>query len=366
MTRTRLPPRTCGEDAACRYGSPQAGRPPAFPRARSPAPPSRRRRSESCRPAAASTAVRRSCHVPARSSAPGGRRAPAVSAVITLRRWPTLSGRPEKRRRSGARAAGSLRSRDRPSHPLPSSRHSSVCSCSSQWSFLSGRTTRPVFELAESRRWPLRHGTPRCTARRRPVLPGSVVRPRPPLLLLGPVAVGVPIELIRLTGPLLLFAALLVFYALLRRSVRPGLALAATWALGLYLPFFTVLTNLHSEPLAAFRRRRDVRDCPRARGRKRRLACRRQRARLPGSRSHASTTAGCTRSCSRRCSCGGRCRGQGPRRLAAMAALACACPVVAYTASETGRLFVWGNSGSLSLYWMLPRAGGPWRLAAGE
>ena len=41
-------------------------------------------------------------------------------------------------------------------------------------------------------------------------------------------------------------------------------------------------------------------------------------------------------------------------------------PWLAYTASETGRLLVWGNSGSLSLYWMSsPESGdlGDWQQA---
>ena len=56
------------------------------------------------------------------------------------------------------------------------------------------------------------------------------------------------------------------------------------------------------------------------------------------------------------------------RRLGAMVGLALAlcAPWLAYTASETGRFFQWGNSGGLSLYWMSsphPNDLGDWRQA---
>ena len=61
-------------------------------------------------------------------------------------------------------------------------------------------------------------------------------------------------------------------------------------------------------------------------------------------------------------------RSRTPRRLAAMLGLSLVLcvPWLAYTASETGRVLVWGNSGSLSLYWMSsPESGdlGDWQQA---
>ncbi len=73
-----------------------------------------------------------------------------------------------------------------------------------------------------------------------------------PLVLAAPVGMGLPLELVRLIGPLALFAAVLVFFQLMRRHVRLKPALAATWAFGLYLPFYTLLPALHSEALAVF------------------------------------------------------------------------------------------------------------------
>jgi len=176
-----------------------------------------------------------------------------------------------------------------------------------------------------------------------------------PLLLVGPVAAGIPLELVRLTGPLLLFAALLVFHALVRRTLAPRLALAATWALGLYLPFYTVLPNLHSEPLAialvvvamyAIARAHDE-----------------DRSRWILLGAGALGALALTRVAygwvltialliflAWRLVTGARVAG----RMAAMTALALALcvPWLAYTTSETGRLLQWGNSGALSLYWV--------------
>ncbi len=188
-----------------------------------------------------------------------------------------------------------------------------------------------------------------------PAYPDLWFGPGLPLLLAGPVAVGLPLWLVRLTAPLLLFLACLVFFRLTKRYMRPRAALAATWTLGLYLPFYTVLPNLHSEPLAVllvvvamYATARLLED-----GGRRWLAL------------GAATLAGVALT---RVAYGwvltillavsviwwALSRSRRARSLSAMVALAlvlCA-PWLAYTAAETGRVLQWGNSGSLSLYWM--------------
>jgi 4-amino-4-deoxy-L-arabinose transferase-like glycosyltransferase len=202
-----------------------------------------------------------------------------------------------------------------------------------------------------------------------PSYPDLWFGPGLPLALVLPVAAGLPLELVRLTGPLFLFAALVVFYGLLRRSLEPVPALVATWALGLYLPFLTVLSNLHSEPLAVlfvvmsmYATVRLLED-----GRTRWLVL------------GATALAGLALT---RVDYGWvntivlgallvwwvLSRGKRARRLAAMYALGLALciPWLAYTAAETGRPLQWGNSGSLSLYWMsspYPGDLGDWQQA---
>lgn len=202
-----------------------------------------------------------------------------------------------------------------------------------------------------------------------PAYPDLWFGPGLPLVLVAPVAAGLPLELLRLTGPLFLFGALLVFHALLRRSLPPRAALAATWALGLYLPFYSVLPNLHSEPLAIFLV----------------VVAMYAFARLAqGDDRHwivlgAAALAGLALT---RVAYGWvltialaaffvwwlATRARLPGRIAATTALALAfcVPWLVYTAVETGRLLQWGNSGALSLYWMsTPGEGlhGDWQQA---
>jgi 4-amino-4-deoxy-L-arabinose transferase-like glycosyltransferase len=83
-----------------------------------------------------------------------------------------------------------------------------------------------------------------------PGYPNLWFGPGLPLVLTPFVALDVPVELIRLLGPLFVFAVVLVFFRLLRLYVSQSLALAGSLALGLYLPFYTVLEHLHSETLS--------------------------------------------------------------------------------------------------------------------
>lgn len=94
----------------------------------------------------------------------------------------------------------------------------------------------------------------------RPATPyGTSADPANPDLWFGPglpgaltplVALDLPIEIVRLTGALFLFAAVLVFHKLLRLHVGEGTALLGAYALGLYVPFYLLLSTIHSEPLA--------------------------------------------------------------------------------------------------------------------
>lgn len=74
--------------------------------------------------------------------------------------------------------------------------------------------------------------------------------PGTPLLLTPFVALDVPLAAVRFVGPLLLFAAALVFYRLLRTHLGPRSALLGTYAFGFYAPFYEGLPTLHKEPLA--------------------------------------------------------------------------------------------------------------------
>lgn len=176
-----------------------------------------------------------------------------------------------------------------------------------------------------------------------------------PLVLAGPVAAGAPIDLVRLLGPLFLFAAVLVFFALMRRHTRPKPALAASWALGLYVPFYTLLPALHSEALAVLlvviSLYATARVCEDG-GRGWLVLGAAALAGLALTRVDYGWVLTLVLGAmlvwwlvSRRAI---------PRRLAAMYALALALcvPWLAYTTAETGRVLQWGNSGALSVYWM--------------
>jgi 4-amino-4-deoxy-L-arabinose transferase-like glycosyltransferase len=202
-----------------------------------------------------------------------------------------------------------------------------------------------------------------------PSYPDLWFGPGLPLALAGPVAAGVPVELLRLTGPLFLLCALLVFHALVRRTLAPAAALAATIALGLYVPFYSALTNLHSEPLAVLLLVVSMYAIARA------CAGEGRRWTVVGGAALAGLAL-------TRVAYGWvltialvafavwwlTTRRPAARRLLAMTALALALcvPWLAYTTAETGRALQWGNSGALSLYWMstpTPGLEGDWQQA---
>ena len=176
-----------------------------------------------------------------------------------------------------------------------------------------------------------------------------------PLLVAPLVALDAPLALVRLVGPLLLWAALVAFFTLTAEYTSSRTAVWSTCALLLYLPFYAVLGPLHVEPLATLLftlvvlfTARAVRGVPHAHwwaG----LAF----ALLALSRVEYGwvlvivTAATLLWALARR-------RSALARRLAAASCLGLVCcvPWLAYTHSLTGRAMYWGNSGGLSLYWM--------------
>jgi 4-amino-4-deoxy-L-arabinose transferase-like glycosyltransferase len=182
-------------------------------------------------------------------------------------------------------------------------------------------------------------------------------------------ALHAPTEVLRATGPLFLFAAVLLFYVLARREWGPGTSVVASYAFGLYPPFWPLLTNVHSEPLAIMLVVAAMLG----------LALSLERA------THASvllTSAALAALAMTRVAYGWvltitllasalfwlltRSRKFGVVAAITGIALIVSIPWLAYTYSKTDRLLVWGNSGALSLYWMsspFPGDQGDWRQA---
>jgi 4-amino-4-deoxy-L-arabinose transferase-like glycosyltransferase len=178
-----------------------------------------------------------------------------------------------------------------------------------------------------------------------------------PALLAPLVALHVPLGLMRiLVGPVLLFAAFVVFDRLARLYVSARTALLATYGLAaLYLPFFTVIGDIYVEPLATlcftlvvFFTVRSVRG-----GGRDHLWAGVALAVLALSRVEYGyvllallVLSGVWLIASRRSPLARR------STLAAAVALLLCAPWLAYTYSLTSKPFYWGNSGGLSLYWM--------------
>lgn len=186
-----------------------------------------------------------------------------------------------------------------------------------------------------------------------------------PALLAPLVALHVPLAAMRLTGPLLLFGAIVLFHRLLRARLSREWALLGAWLLGCYLPFGEVAGSLHKEPLALVLLVTTMLATTRylADGRVRQLL-------LAGL---ALAGLAMTRvefgwvivvllgiaaagSLARRTTASVR-----ALRICGVALLGC-LPWLAYTYSLTGRLLYWGNAGGLSLFWMAPHPGqlGAW------
>lgn len=202
-----------------------------------------------------------------------------------------------------------------------------------------------------------------------PTSPDLWFGPGLPALLAPLVAVDAPLSVLRLTGPLLLFGAMLLFHVLARERWGPRVGLMATYALGLYLPFLGLLPNLHSEVLAILFVTAAMLGIARylARG---------------GAAYFALGAAALAGLALTRVAYGWvltivllvlglvwlvrRSSAVGRAVPVVAAALVLCLPWLAYTYTKTDRLLVWGNSGSLSLYWMAsPHAGdlGDWHQA---
>ncbi|TML97048.1 MAG: hypothetical protein E6G05_14355 [Actinobacteria bacterium] len=185
-----------------------------------------------------------------------------------------------------------------------------------------------------------------------------------PALLAPLVALGIPLAELRLTSPLLMFAAALLFYRFLRlRLTRRG-ALIGAYALGLYAPGYYVLGTVAKDPLALL--------CAIAAfdGTARYLMHGRRRhavvaglalgALVMTRLEYGWVVSGCLIA-GLVWWCGARFRhGAAAERTAmtrrwtaicAVGMLACV-PWLAYTYVITHHFFYWGNSGGISLYWM--------------
>lgn len=215
----------------------------------------------------------------------------------------------------------------------------------------------------------------------RPATPYGTTADPAPDLWFGPglpgaltplVALDLPIEVLRLTGALFMFGAVLVFYRLLRLRVGDGTALLGAYALGVYFPFYILFPTIHSEPLAILLIVSMLYFLSRY---------------LAGGRyAYGIAAAGAAAGFALTKVAYGWVltvmviafglwwlvsRRQAALRVAGVyaVALGLCVPWLAFTYSVTERFFVWGNSGSLSLYWMsspYPQDLGDWRGGAYE
>ncbi len=188
-----------------------------------------------------------------------------------------------------------------------------------------------------------------------PASPDLWFGPGLPALLAPLVTAEAPKPVLRLTGPILLFGAVILFYLLARDRWGPRVGLLSTYGFGLYPPFWALLSNLHSEVLAIFLLTAGMLGVARY---------------LNGGGAPyfvlgAVALAGLALT---RVAYGwvltialavlllGRLFGRSRAAIRVAPVLAVALvlcvPWLAYTHAKSGRWFVWGNSGSLSLYWM--------------
>jgi len=202
-----------------------------------------------------------------------------------------------------------------------------------------------------------------------PASPDLWFGPGLPALLVPLVALDAPLSVLRLTSVLALFGAVLLMFVLARERWGPRVGLAAAYGLGLYVPFLGLLSNLHSEVLAVLFVVVGMLG----------LARFLERGGLAWLVLGSLGLAGLALT---RVAYGWvltvallallvwwlvrRSRPSGRAAAVLALGLALCLPWLAYTHAKTDRLFVWGNSGSLSLYWMAsPHEGdvGDWHQA---
>jgi hypothetical protein len=182
-----------------------------------------------------------------------------------------------------------------------------------------------------------------------------------PALLAPLLQLRVPLSEMRLLGPLLLFAAVLAFYRLLRLRLPRRPALVAAYALGVYAPAYETLPSLYKEPLALLLAivAMDAGTRYARHGRPRHLAV--AGMALGGlvmtrleygwvvTALVLATTIWWLRE---RRAHPSQARGAARWALVAAAGFVACVPWLVYTRDLTGHLFYWGNSAGLSLYWM--------------
>jgi hypothetical protein len=181
--------------------------------------------------------------------------------------------------------------------------------------------------------------------------------------LLAPlVALDLPLTAIRFVEPILMACAALLFHRLLRLRLGPRASLAWTYAFGLYVPFFSVLPQVHKEPLCIMLVVVSMLALSRALASGRPLL-------LAGAGLSLSAVvmvrleygwvavallviAGLAWSVRRSSATA--------RRLVAIGVIAVAgcAPWLAYTHHLTGQPLYWGTSAGLSLFWMSPTLAG--------
>jgi hypothetical protein len=202
-----------------------------------------------------------------------------------------------------------------------------------------------------------------------PSYPDLWFGPGLPTILSPLVAADLPLWLTRAAGPLSLFGAVVALCALLRLRFSERAALGGAYAFGLYVPSYTLLPNLHSEPPAilflvlgmlATARHLESGSTVTLVGAGASLAALALTRVAFGWVLTAVLVASAFWWILRRAP-----SAAGTVRIAAVA-LALCVPWLAYTLHVTGRPLVWGNSGSLSLYWMSsphPNDYGDWHRA---
>ena len=185
-----------------------------------------------------------------------------------------------------------------------------------------------------------------------------------PAVLAPLVAIGVPLSGLRLTSPLLMFAAMLMCYRLLRLRLSRRAALIGTYALGLYAPAYYVLNTVSKDPLALLLSITTLDATARylMYGRPRHaaiagvsfglLAMTRLEYGWVIMGALAAGLAWWLFASVRRGPAATGARSARRWTLACAVALLVCTPWLVYTYSLTGHPFYWGNSGGISLYWM--------------